>query len=355
MAMIDSVVPAVRPATAPPDARDGVRLLVVDPAADSASPARFTDLPAFLRAGDLLVVNDAATLPASLPGTTAAGAAIEARLLGPTEREGWRAVLLGAGDWRTPTERRPPPPPLARGDPIRFAGGLTARVDTTSPLSPRLVELVFDRHGAALWSALYAAGAPVQYAYLAEPLALWSVQTVYAGRPWAAEMPSAGRPLTWEVIGALRRRGVALAALTHAAGLSSTGDPAIDAALPLPERYDLPAATVAAIAATRAVGGRVIAAGTTVVRALEGCAAAHGKLRAGTGETDLKIGPGFAPRVVDALLSGVHAPGESHWHILRAFAGDDLLARAAALAAELGFRGHELGDSTLILPGALQP
>lgn len=221
-----------------------------------------------------------------------------------------------------------------------------------SALSPRLVELIFDRHGAALWSALYALGRPVQYAYVAEPLALWSVQTVYAARPWAAEMPSAGRPLTWAILGALRRRGVRLAQLTHAAGLSSTGDAALDAALPLPERYDIPTATVAAIAEARAAGGRVIAVGTTVVRALEGCAAAHGSLVAGAGETDLVIGAGFAPRLVDALLSGMHAPGESHWHILSAFAGGDLLRRATALATRLGFRCHELGDATLILPGA---
>ncbi len=346
------------PATAPPVHRDAVRLLVIDAASSTLAPVPFTQLPLHLRPGDLLVVNDAATLPASLPARTRTGARIEVRLLGPTAADTWRAVLLGAGDWRTPTEHRPAPPLLARGDPIAIGGGdLTARVAAVSLLSPRLLELRFDRDGAPLWAALYAAGRPVQYAHVPEPLELWSVQTVYAARPWAAEMPSAGRPLTWEILTALRGRGVSLASLTHAAGLSATGDPAIDAALPLPERYDLPETTVAAVAATRAAGGRVVAVGTTVVRALEGCAASHGNLRPGTGETDLVIGPGFRPRVTDALLSGIHSPGESHWHILAAFAGAPLLHRAGALAADLGLLAHELGDATLILsrpPGQAQ-
>src|SRR6185503_15959730 len=106
-------------------------------------------------------------------------------------------------------------------------------------------------------------GRPVQYSYLEGPLELWHVQTLYAGRPWAAEQPSAGRPLTASVLRALEESGVRLAALTHAAGISSTGDAALDALLPLPERYEIPAATVAAIARARAGGGRVIAIGTT--------------------------------------------------------------------------------------------
>src|SRR5690606_811511 len=133
----------------------------------------------------------------------------------------------------------------------------------------------------ALWAGLYRGGAPVQYSYHRAPLALWSVQSAFAGRPWAAEMPSAGRPLDWRTLGGLRRAGVGLARLTHAAGLSSSGDPAMDRLLPLPERYAIPEATIAAITATQARGGRIIAVGTTVVRALEGSVAASGRLRAG--------------------------------------------------------------------------
>ena len=122
------------------------------------------------------------------------------------------------------------------------------------------------------WSALYLHGRPVQYAYEPRPLQLWRVQTPYAARPWASEMPSAGRPLRWSCSRGLARAGCGLASLTHAAGLSSTGDPALDAALPLPERYEIPPSTVGAVAEARRRGGRMVAVGTTVVRALEGAA-----------------------------------------------------------------------------------
>ena len=218
-----------------------------------------------------------------------------------------------------------------------------------SPLSPRLVELAFALPDEDLWTAIYAAGRPVQYAYLADDLALWSVQTVFASRPWAAEMPSAGRPFTWSILLELRRRGVAIASLTHAAGLSSTGDPALDAALPLPERYDLPAATVDAISRTRSAGGRVIAVGTTVVRALEGCFALHGRLVAGTGETDLVLGPGQPLHVVDGIVTGMHEPTESHYRLLTTFVDEPVLRGAVEHAMQTGYRGHELGDATLVV------
>src|SRR5439155_16787424 len=127
--------------------------------------------------------------------------------------------------------------------------------------SPGLVSLRFDRDGAALWGAIYRYGRPVQYAYTAGPLSLWHTQTVYAARPWAVEQPSAGRGLSVGLLLALRARGVGIARLTHAAGLSSTGDERIDAVLPLSERYEIPEETVAAVAETRARGSRVIAVG----------------------------------------------------------------------------------------------
>jgi S-adenosylmethionine:tRNA ribosyltransferase-isomerase len=143
---------------------------------------------------------------------------------------------------------------------------------------------------------------------------------------------------------------VRVASLTHAAGLSSTGDAALDARLPLPERFEIPAETVEAIRATKAEGGRVIAVGTTVVRALEGCAALHGgEVVAGTGTTDLVIGADFRPRVVDGLLTGMHDPEASHYRLLEAFAPLAVLDRAHAHAVELGYLAHEFGDSSLIL------
>jgi S-adenosylmethionine:tRNA ribosyltransferase-isomerase len=342
-------------ATTYPERRDDVRLLVMDPLAPPDAALRETRTPAlpdFLAAGDLLVVNDAATVPASLRGQDEAGREIEARLVAARGADRFAAVLFGAGDWHQRTEDRPPPAALPIGARLRF-GPLTAEVVTRAPMSPRLVELRFAAGGDALWAALYREGRPVQYSYLAHDLPLWAVQTVYAARPWAFEMPSAGRPLSWEILLALRRKGVRWASLTHAAGLSSAGDPAIDAALPLAERYDIPDATVRAVAETRARGGRVVAVGTTVVRALEGAAAKSGGLRSGPGETDLVITPAFRPRVVHGILSGAHAAHESHFSLLAAFAGPTLLAAAAAHAERAGFLTHELGDSMLVLPGAL--
>jgi S-adenosylmethionine:tRNA ribosyltransferase-isomerase len=189
----------------------------------------------------------------------------------------------------------------------------------------------------------------VQYSYLRDPLPLWHVQTAFAGRPLAAEMPSAGRPLRLRLLRALGAGGVCVATVTHAAGLSSTGDPALDAALPLPELSLVPPETVAAIERTRGRGGRVVAVGTTVVRALEG-AFRGGCLRAGAAMTDLRIGPGFAPRVVSGLLTGLHEPGESHFELLQAFAPRGLLEAALAHAARSGYRAHEFGDTSLVLP-----
>jgi S-adenosylmethionine:tRNA ribosyltransferase-isomerase len=346
----------MRPARTYPDRRDDVRLLVIDPAAAGGGGLRETRTPALpelLGPGDLLVVNDAATLPASLRGTDDTGRPIEARLIAARGGARFAAVLFGAGDWHTRTEDRAPPPELPDGTRLHF-GALGATVGRHATLSSRLVELRFDREGDALWSALYTAGRPVQYSHLAHDLPLWAVQTAYAARPWAFEMPSAGRPLSWEILLALRRRGVRWAALTHAAGLSATGDPALDAALPLAEAFEIPAATARAVAETHTRGGRVVAVGTTVVRALEGAAAQNaGAVRAGRGETDLRITPAFRPRVVAGVLSGAHAAHESHFQLLAAFAGPALLAAAAAHAERAGFLTHELGDSMLVLPGAL--
>ncbi|HUS29683.1 MAG TPA: S-adenosylmethionine:tRNA ribosyltransferase-isomerase, partial [Kofleriaceae bacterium] len=189
----------------------------------------FAELPSVLRAGDLVVVNDAATLPGSLRGQTERGEAIELRLSGPVERNRLVGVLFGAGDHRTRTEHRAAPPTIAVGEVVqfgvgdhrtrtehgtalptiavgevpRFAAGdapyraLHARVVATSG---RRVELETRESGDELWQALYASGAPVQYAHRPKLLPLYAVQTAYAARPWAAEMPSAGRPLTWDVL-----------------------------------------------------------------------------------------------------------------------------------------------------------
>ncbi len=334
------------------------RLLWIDSTRARFVGSRVGALPSILRPGDLLVVNDAATLPASLRGLRDDGTAFEVRLLANEARAGdpssqWRAVLFGRGDWRQRTEDRPAPPRLAGGERIRLAGGVRACIVSIDARSPRLVRLVFETDAASMWRAIYAEGRPVQYAHVEGPLDLWHVQSSFASRPWAVEPPSAGRPLTFAVLDRLRSGGISLAVVTHAAGLSSTGDPTLDALLPLEERFDLPEATLRAIERTRRVGGRVVAVGTTVVRALEGCAAGHGgTLVAGEGSTDLRLDGRSKLRVVSGLLTGIHERGTSHFELMQGFLATriDLLDRAMMHAELAGYLQHEFGDSVLILP-----
>lgn len=335
------------------------RLLAIDPGSGAFRDLRVRDLPSLLAPPDVLVVNDAATLPASLKGRSGRGEEVELRLLeAPDDGGRARAVLFGAGDWRMPTEHRPPPPAVKVGDRIAVAPDspdpLLVTVVWVDPERPRLLQVQFGLTAEPLWAALYRCARAVQYSYVSGPLELWHVQTAYAARPWAVEPPSAGRPLRWALLEELRRKGVALATITHGAGLSSTGDPAIDAALPLPERYEVPAVTVEAVGRARANGGRVIAVGTTVVRALEGAAAANGgQLAAGAGVTGLKLGPASRRRVVDGILTGMHEPSSSHFQLLLAFAADPLLRRGHAHALEKGYLWHEFGDSCLVLSGSV--
>lgn len=333
-------------ATWPRPHRAQARLMRIDRRSGSLADRVASDLPELLAPGDLLVLNDAATLPASLSGE-ADGAPLELRLL--DEQDGlWRAVAFGPGSWRTPTERRPAPPPLGAGTRLSF-GGASATVEAVLPQSPRLIALRFDQNGERFWSELYRAGKPVQYSYLSGDLRLWHVQNAYAARPWAAEAPSAGFVLSAALLARLRQRGVEIATLTHAAGLSSSGDAALDAALPLDERFEIPEASVVAITRTRARAGRVIAVGTSVVRALETRALERGELLPGPGRSELRIGPGFSLRVVDGLLSGIHDPTASHYALLQAFASAEHLAAGHAAAERWGYLEHEFGDVCLLL------
>jgi S-adenosylmethionine:tRNA ribosyltransferase-isomerase len=308
------------------------------------------NLAAFMRKGDLLVANDAATLPASLRGVHArTGAAIELRLAGRRSlrvddvRE-FTAVLFGEGDHRTPTEHRPLPPLVSPGDAF-VLGPLRATVLRTLD-HPRLLEVKFAGEPDAIWAGIARHGKPVQYAHMHEPLALWDVWTRVAALPVAFEPPSAGFVLDWSLLSALKAKGVAFATLTHAAGLSSTGDEVLDARLPLPEPYRIPPSTARAIAEARARDGRVIALGTTVTRALEH--AAHRSPMAGAGFADQKIGPHTRLSVVDVIVSGTHEPGTSHYELLRAFASDEVLRAASAELDANGYLTHEFGDSIWI-------
>jgi S-adenosylmethionine:tRNA ribosyltransferase-isomerase len=280
----------------------------------------------------------------------ATGAAIELRLAGrasldPDDRH-FTAIAFGAGDYRMRTEDRPPPPVLAPGDRL-VLGPLTARV--TGLLGhARVVAVVFEATPAAFWAGLARHGRPIQYAYMRSPLALWDAWTPVAGPPVAFEPPSAGFALSWQALAALRKHGIGFATITHAAGISSTGDDALDRRLPFDEPYRIPVTTVQAIARAKAAGGRIVAIGTTVVRALEHAGGDIGGLRAGTGVATRRIGAGTRLRVVDAILSGTHEPGSSHYELLRAFVDDATLARVDAGLAAQRYRTHEFGDSVLL-------
>jgi S-adenosylmethionine:tRNA ribosyltransferase-isomerase len=326
-----------------------MRLLLVDSARGWVGEAEPKQLSSLLSPRDLVVVNDAATLPAALTVSTEAGELLEIRLLDAPYRAETRAVLFGPGSYLTPTEHRAPPPVLRVGAVLHVASSRLV-VSSVSSISPRLLTLRWEGDASARFALLYRAGRAVQYSYVPEPLALWDVQTSFATRPWAVEMPSAARPLTASVLLALRRRGVELVALTHAAGLSATGDPALDAALPLPERYEIPAHTVAALARTHARGGRVLAVGTTVVRALEDSVHKHGEVVAGPAIANLVLSEQTTPRVVSGLLTGIHVPGESHYRLLSALCPQPTLERATAVARARGYRLHEFGDAALIFP-----
>jgi len=341
----------MRAATRPHRVREA-RLLVVDAQARLHHAVR-GELARFLEPGDVLVANDAATLPASLSGVhERSGATVEVRLAGRRSlavddiRE-FTAIVFGAGNHRTRTEDRAPPPALNDGDRL-VLGPLRATLLRVLA-HPRLVALRFDGTPDAVWAGIARHGRPIQYAHVHEPLALWDSWTRVAALPVAFEPPSAGFVLDWALLAMLKARGVEFATLTHAAGISSTGDAQLDTRLPFDEPYYLPASTVAAVARAKARGARVVALGTTVVRALEHAALVHGPaLRAGEGLATQRLGPHTPLQVVDAIVSGTHEPGTSHYELLRAFAGDALLRHASAELERRDYLTHEFGDSVLV-------
>jgi S-adenosylmethionine:tRNA ribosyltransferase-isomerase len=346
----------MKPATVPIQRPRDAKLLRIDAAGRLHHGPR-SKLIDHLRPGDLLVANDAATLPASLHGTHArSGLPIEVRLaarhtsqvrdLHQAQRFSAIAFAFGAGDHRSRTEDRPAAPELHPGD-VLTLGPLRAHVLRLLGHS-RFVEIAFEGTSAAFWFGLAQHGKPIQYAHLREPLALWDAWTPIAAWPVAFEPPSAGFVLDWQLLARLRERGVGFASLTHAAGISSTGDELLDALLPLDEPYFIPRSTVAAIAKTQATGARVIALGTTVTRALEHAGATAFGLRAGNGLATQRLGAHTALGVVDAIVSGTHEPGTSHRELLRAFTSDAVLAQADAELLACDYLTHEFGDSVWI-------
>ncbi len=299
---------------------------------------------------DLVVANDAATIPSSLHGRHEPTASpIEIRLAGfvnPDDRTRYLAVAFGAGDHRTVTEDRPPPPPLTAGDRL-ILGPVVAVVERLIG-HPRLLQVQFLGSPVQVLAGLARHGKPTQYAHVPDRLALWDVWTNIASIPFAFEAPSAGFALDWRSLTTWQERGIQFATLTHAAGISSTGDPVLDERLPFDEPYVIPDRTAEAIANTKRRGGAVIAIGTTVTRALESAARSDGTVRNGIGVATGRIGPSTPIQVVDMILSGVHEPGESHFELLRAFTSDSTLHRLHNAATNEQLQTHEFGDSLLI-------
>jgi S-adenosylmethionine:tRNA ribosyltransferase-isomerase len=306
----------------------------------------------FVRPHDLVIANDAATLPASLSGVhEQSGKRIEVRLAGrpsldPLDIKRFSAVVFGEGDFHARTEDRPLPPLLQRGDTL-LLGPLRATVEGLLE-HPRFVSLLFAGTPDEVWAGLASHGKPIQYSHMQTSLELWDVWTRIAGPPVAFEPPSASFVLDWHVLSAIRTHGASFATVTHAAGISSTGDEDLDRLLPFDEPYRISVTTTRAVEVARRAGGRVIAVGTTVVRALEAAATEDGHLRAGEGVATGRIGPSTRLRVVDAILSGTHEPGTSHYELLRAFLEDSTLRQATEELDTHGYKTHEFGDSILI-------
>jgi S-adenosylmethionine:tRNA ribosyltransferase-isomerase len=334
---LDFVLPESLQATEPPPVRDGVRLLVASPS--GMTHTRFSQLGEFLSPGDLVVVNTSATYPAAADGSRA-GAPVAVHFSAELDDGAWVVEVRPAGASTGPvTDLRP-------GEVITLDAGAALTVDRPHPAGQaRLwrarplidggVSLFLTRHGR-----------PIRYSYVPCPWPLPEYQTVFAREPGSAEMPSAGRPFTDQVVTDLVTRGVTLAPIVLHTGVSSQepGEP------PQPERFHVPEATARLVNATREAGGRVIAVGTTVTRALESAAGPDGSVHARHGWTDLVLGPARPARVVTGLVTGWHAPGASHLALLSAVAGADLVGRAYAEAVHAGYRWHEFGDSCLLLP-----
>ena len=325
-------------ATEPPEwrglARDEVRLMAVRPG--GITHHRFTDLPDLLEPGDLVVVNISATLPARLDARRADGVVVPLHVSTQLDDGAWVVEL-----------RRPdnsgPDLGVEPGTVVELPGGVRLRLLDGHPDPARPSRLWRARPDPAVATADHLAryGRPIGYGYLTRAFPLADVQNVYATEPGSAEMASAGRPFSAEVVVGLVARGIAVAPFVLHTGVSS---PELHEP-PYPERYAVPPATARLVAGTRAAGGRVVAVGTTVTRALETAAGDDGVVRPSSGWTDLVLGPDRPARVVSGLVTGLHAPEASHLELLVAVAGAPEVpaqAIAVACATPLNFVGNKL-------------
>ncbi|MFE6411505.1 S-adenosylmethionine:tRNA ribosyltransferase-isomerase [Streptomyces sp. NPDC057837] len=322
--------------------RDAVRLLVSR--GTEVAHHTFAELPRLLRAGDLLVVNTSATLAAAVDGTI--GHARVVVHFSTRGDDGRWAVELREPDGRGTTRARAGAP---AGTEVRLPGGV--RLVLEEPLSPRSGRLWWVRvSGPGIPGLLREHGRPIRYAYTERDQPLSVHQTVFAlpsaDGAGSAEMPSAARPFTTRLVTELVSRGVQFAPVTLHTGVASAEahEP------PYPERFAVPEASARLIGAVRAGGGRVLAVGTTAVRAVESAVDPDGTVRARAGWTDLVVTPERGVRVVDGLLTGLHEPEASHLLMLEAVAGRAAVERAYEAALQGRYLWHEFGDTHLVLP-----
>jgi S-adenosylmethionine:tRNA ribosyltransferase-isomerase len=329
-------LPAELEAHDPPEARgltrDAVRMLVSRRSSGEISHHRFGDLPGLLLPGDLLVVNNTGTLPAQV---RAAGD-LAVNFSTPLPDGAWLVELRRVtGKTNIPNGDGSP------GRVIGLPGGVALTLEARAT-----ARLWRARLSAAVVPYLLGHGVPIRYSYVRRDWPLASYQTVFARHPGSAEMPSASRPFTPALVTELAARGVLIAPLTLHTGVSSL-EADED---PYPEPYDVPPATARLVNHVRAHGGRVIAAGTTVVRALETAARPDGVVGPSAGWTSHVVTPQTGVRAVDGLLTGLHEPRSSHLRMLAAFAGPELLERCYRAATASGYLWHEFGDVHLLLP-----
>jgi S-adenosylmethionine:tRNA ribosyltransferase-isomerase len=332
-AALKPIAPALPQAVAPPErrgiARDEVAMLVTDRALRTHTHARFIELPQVLRSGDLLVVNDSRTIPAALSVERENGAALMLHVATMIDHRLWTVEPRGT---------------VRSGEELRLPGGGSAvPIAPVEPERPRLWYAWFDLP-LSMHEYLARYGQPIRYGYVTQRFPLDDYQTMFASESGSAEMPSAARPFTPRVVRALHRRGVEIAKVTLHCGVASFEAPE----RPPSERFTVLPQTAEAVNRARAEGRRVIAVGTTALRALE-TAAGDGKVIASSGWTDLVIEENYRPKSVDALLTGFHDAAATHRWILRAFLDRQLLDSAYAEAANNGYYQHEFGDVHLIV------
>jgi S-adenosylmethionine:tRNA ribosyltransferase-isomerase len=330
---LEFILPADLEAHEPPEARglarDRVRLLVSHVEDDRIEHRRFTDLPGVLRPGDLVVANDSATLPASLSARRADGTQINLHISTRLPAELWVVEPRGIA--------------AHDGEVLNVPDGATCRLLAPYPRSQRLWLAQFDANVDDLMARF---GRPIAYPYVHGQWPLEMYQTIYAGPAGSAEMPSAGRAFSPDILEGLAHRGISFVTLTLHAGVSSLEGHE----KPYAEEYWVPELTASAVRDARSSDRRVIAVGTTVVRALESAwQAGDGEVVASHAWTDLVISPERGVRVVDSLLTGFHEPKASHLAMLEAIAGRRHLETAYHAALDGGYLWHEFGDLHLIL------